>query len=381
MPTEAIAPSARAAWHPLASRRILRLALGTALSLGFSQALAWQLSFIAPVLTLFILGLPLPAPNLKKGLVFVIALLAPMTAGLILVPFLEHARGAGIVLVTIALFYSFYYTARGGSAVLGTFMTIGLTLVVTVGSVNSEVLILLIQALAINAIVGLVFVWAAHALLPDPPRDAAAPAARQAAPAPIAPAEAGRKALRSLAIVLPLVLVFLFISGSPAYTVVMIKVASMGQQASSEESRSMGRSLLTSTLWGGVGAIGAWYLLSAWPSLILYTLIIALAGLFFGSRIFHGPAVRKDFSTWSYAFLTMIIILAPAVLDSPVSSGAGAAFWSRLALFVAIALYGTASVAVFDAFWPAGASKASNAPALAENMPQDGVNLSEDAGR
>mgnify|MGYP000467624649 CR=1 FL=1 len=38
------------------------------------------------------------------------------------------------------------------------------------------------------------------------------------------------------------------------------------------------------------------------------------------------------------------------------SSGAGAAFWSRLALFVLIALYGTAAVAVFDAFWPAGKS-------------------------
>ena len=165
-----------------------------------------------------------------------------------------------------------------------------------------------------------------------------------------------RRALRSLLVVLPLVLAFLFMSGSPAYTAVMIKVASLGQQASAEESREMGRSLLMSTLWGGVGAIAAWYLLSAWPSLILYTLIIGLAGLFYGRRIFHGPAVHPDFSTWSYAFLTMIIILAPAVLDSPGSSGAGAAFWSRLALFVLIALYGTAAVAVFDAFWPAGKS-------------------------
>jgi hypothetical protein len=161
-----------------------------------------------------------------------------------------------------------------------------------------------------------------------------------------------RRALRSLLIVLPLVLAFLFMSGSPAYTVVMIKVATLGQQASSDHSREMGRSLLTSTLWGGAGAITAWYLLSTWPSLGFYTVLVAVAGLLFGSRIFQGAAVARDFSTWSYAFLTMMIIIAPAVLDGPGSSGAGAAFWSRLGLIAVTAIYGTCAVAVFDAFWP-----------------------------
>lgn len=365
MPTEASALPAATVRHPLAARRILRLGLGTALSLYCSQALQWQLSFMAPVLTLFILSLPLPAPGLRKGLVFIVALLAPVTAGLLLLPFLEHARSTGILLLTLALFYSFLFTARGGSAVLGTFMTMGLTLVVTIGSVNSELLILLIQALAVNASLGLVFVWLAHALLPDPPLGVTRPAGPPGPAPDISPRSAARKALRSLLIVLPLVLAFLFMSGSPAYTAVMIKVASLGQQASAEESRAMGRSLLTSTLWGGAGAIGAWYLLSVWPSLFLYTLIIGLAGLLYGRRIFHGAAVHPDFSTWSYAFLTMIIILAPAMLDSPGSTGAGAAFWSRLGLFVLIALYGTAAVAIFDAFWPAPSKSA----ALVRSVP------------
>jgi uncharacterized membrane protein YsdA (DUF1294 family) len=339
--------------HPLAARRILRLALGTALALCFSQVITWPLSFITPALTLMILALPLPAPVFKKGLVFIAALLAPVVGGLALLPFLEHARLAGILLVALALFYSFYYTARGGSPIIGTFMTIGLTLVITIGSVNSTVLILLIQSLAKAAVFGMAFVWVAHALLPDLPRDQPAAARPSPAPAPAEPADAGRNALRSMLIVLPLVLAFLFMSGSPAYTVVMIKVASMGQQASTDKSREMGRSLLTSTLYGGVGAIAAWYVLSAWASLLMYTLLIGLAGLLYGRRVFHGPAVHPDFSTWSYAFLTMLVILAPAVLDSPASAGAGAAFWSRLFLFVLIALYGTVSVAVFDAFWPA----------------------------
>lgn len=342
--------------HPLAARRILRLSLGTALALMVSQTVGWQLSFIAPVLTLFILATPLPAPKLKGGIVFILAVLLPMLAGLALVPFLLHARWAGILLVALALFYSFYYTARGGSAVLGNFMTVGLTLVVTVGTVNGDLLVVLIESLALNAVLGLAFVWFAHALLPDPPRDPAAAAARPPAPPRPGPAEARRSAWRSLVVVLPIAVLFMFMSGSPAYTVVMIKVASLGQQASTDKSRDMGRSLLVSTAWGGLAALAGWYLLKIWPSLILYVLTVAWAGLLFGRRIFQGAAVRPDFSQWSYAYVTMLILLGPAVLDSPLSGGAGGAVWTRLSLFLLIAAYGTVSVAVFDAFWPARAA-------------------------
>ena len=90
--------------HPVAARRILRLALGASLSVGFAQLIGWQLSFIAPILTCFILSLPMPVMRFKQGLVFIIALLAPMIAGLALVPFLMHARWVGILLLTVPIF-------------------------------------------------------------------------------------------------------------------------------------------------------------------------------------------------------------------------------------------------------------------------------------
>ena len=338
--------------HPVAARRILRLAMGTALSVGFSQLVGWQLSFIAPVFTFLILALPLPAIRLKQGLGFIIALLVPMIAGLALIPFLMHARWVGILLLTLGLFYSFYYTARGGSAIMGNFMTVGLTLVVTIGSVNGDVLTVLIQALAINAAVGIAFVWLAHAFLPDLPPDPAVAGMQKPKPPKPDLREARLHALRALLVVLPVALLFLFMSGSPAYTAVMIKVASMGQQASTDNSAAMGNSLLASTFWGGVGALVIWTLLSAWPSLLFFTLLIGLAGLLYGRRIFQGPAVHPSFSMWSYAFVTLLIIIGPAVLDAPGSGGAGAAIWSRLWLFIIIALYGTSAVAVFNAFWP-----------------------------
>lgn len=331
----------------IASQRILRLALGTALALWFSQAIAWPLSFIAPVFTTLLLAAPMPAPSLMGGVKFALTVIVSVLAGIILLPFLEHTRAVGILLVALALFLSFYYTASGGSMLLGTFITLGLTFVTTIGSVSIDTLFSLINGLTKGVIFALVFVWIAHALLPEPPPD---PALHASAPPPKPdPKVARRNALRALLITLPMVLVFLFSSVSPSYTIAMFKVASLGQQASAVKSREMARSMLESTLWGGIGAAIAWQILNIWPSLLMYTLLIALAGLLFGVRIFKGSSMHPKSSMWSYALFTMVLILAPAVLND---KGADAAFYSRLFLFVVIAVYSSAAVTVFDAFWP-----------------------------
>lgn len=349
------------------SRRILRLALGTTLSMGFSQLINWPLSFIAAVFTMFILAVPLPAPTLKSGLKFVLALVIPAYFGMLLIPFLMHARWAGIILVILALFGSFYYSARGGSPVMGMFMTLGITLVVTVGSVSPEVMIMVINGVAVGAATGIAFVAIAHALLPDLPVPQSASSDKKPPPAPpIKPSGPAtrRNALRSLAVVLPLVIIFLFVSSSTSYVVVMIKVASMGQQANAEVSRSMGREQLESTLWGGLGALIGFQVMSIWPSLLMFCLLIAIACLLYGSRIFQGPGMHPRGGMWSYALLTMIIILTPAMTGA---GNASAAFYTRMGLFVVIAIYGTIAVAVFDTFWRDN-KKESPAPASPNSL-------------
>ena len=56
--------------------------------------------------------------------------------------------------------------------------------------------------------------------------------------------------------------------------------------------------------------------------------------------------------TWSYGYLTMIVILAPAVTDSATGASADAAFWSRLLMFLLATLYSYAAVYVVDALRP-----------------------------
>lgn len=350
MPTDKLLTTSGSALEP-DTRRILRLAVGTTLSLWVSQIGGWSISFIAPVLTMFLLALPLPAPSLKQGIGFVVALAGSVYAGLLLLPLFETARGAGIGVFTVALFYTFYFTARGGSPVLGAFMTLGLAVLAAVGSVDIDASLAVAEGLSVNAVIGMAFVWVGYALLPEPPPSPIATAPKPPAEKPD-PVTAARNALRSMLIVYPIAMLFFLSSASASWLVVMIKVASMGQQAELDQSRTVGRSLIASTVIGGIAAIIAWQILRAWPALIVYTLIIAGASLIFGRRIFQGPGMHARASVWSYGFLTMLVVLAPAVMDGPGADGASSAFYTRLGLFLVIAWYGSAAVAVFDAFWP-----------------------------
>jgi hypothetical protein len=125
----------------------------------------------------------------------------------------------------------------------------------------------------------------------------------------------------------------------------------MGQEVSRQSTRAAAKSLIISTLAGGVAAILAWHILSAWPSLTLYVLLVALAGLIFGRWIFAGEGLHRDAATWTYAYLTMIVVLAPAVLDTNFGSAAGARFYDRLFMFGWATLYAIVAVFVFDALW------------------------------
>lgn len=336
----------------IASVRILRMALGTALSMWFSQIVAWPLSFVAPVFTMFMLALPIPALKLGNAIKFVLVLAVCAYAGLALLPFILNQRMVGIGLLTVALFHSFYFTAKGGSPILGTFATVGLAIATSVGTVSIDAVLAVVNGLIVGAVAGMAFLYIAHAALPD---SLATPVGGKppTPPEKTAPdlAVARRSAWRSLVVVMPVIIWFLLSSASASYAAVMIKVSSMGQQAGLDQTRQAARSLLASTVIGGTGAIIAWNVLTLWPSLTMYVLLIGLTGLVMGPKIFAGPGMHPKGATWSYAYLTMIVIIAPAVLDGQGGSSADAAFWSRLWMFVLATLYAVVAVFVFDTLW------------------------------
>ncbi len=338
----------------IAQVRIFRLAFGTAGSLWFSQLLGGDMSFVGAVFTMVLLALPIPAPKLKGGVAFVLVFSGSLYAGLLLLPALLNQPLIGLILLVLALFWSFYYTTTGGSAVLGAFITVGIALSTAVGSVSVDALLSLVSSMSIIAVFGVLFVYIAHATIPD------SMAAESNAPAPKKPAKpalpdlsaARWSAFRSLLIVFPIALWFLISAASTAYAPVMIKVASMGQQAATDATKSAGKSLLLSTVFGGAAAIIGWQLMRVAPTLPVFVVFVAMTGLIMGSKIFLGPAMHPQGATWSYAYLTMLVILAPAVMDSTGGDAAGIKFWQRLAMFGGTAVYAVVAVYVVDAFRP-----------------------------
>lgn len=312
------------------------------------------MSFIAPVITLFLLALPLPQPKPKLFLLVVVALTLSVYGSFVFLPFLLHQELVGLLLVSLALFHAFYFTARGGAAVVGTFATMGLALTVAVGTVSVDALLGVAAGLVFGAAVGALVALISHLVIPEGPQ--ALPAGPQSDGATdtgvaVDLAKARHSAMRSLAVVFPILFWFMLSGASAANLAVMIKVSAMGQEVSRQSTQDAAKSLVFSTVAGGLAAILAWQALSAWPSLTLYVLLVALAGLFFGWRIFAGQGLRDDADTWTYAFLTMIVVLAPAVLDSDFGSAAGARFYDRLFMFIWATLYAVVAVYIFDAFW------------------------------
>jgi len=353
MPTNVASQIGPALPEKMASVRILRLAFGTAASLWVSQAIGWSISFLAPVITMFLLAMPLPRPKFKFFAVVVVALLGSVYGSFMFLPVLLYQTIAGVLLLALALFHSFYFSARGGAAIVGTLVTIGLAVTVAVGSVSVDALIATFGGLATGVIVGALMAFLSHLLIVDPAEtQGGKSAAPKDASDPIPLAVARRNAMRSLAIVLPVTLWFLVSVSSASYVAVMIKVASMGQEAADQKAVDAAKSLIKSTVIGGIAAVIGWNVLSIWPSLTVYTLLIALAALVFGSRIFSGRGLHADGATWSYAFLTMIVVLAPAVLDGDFGSSADVRFYDRLLMFVWATLYGVGAIFLFETLWP-----------------------------
>lgn len=335
----------------IANTRVLRLAFGTALSLWISQAVGWSISYIAPVITMFLLAMPIARPKAKFFVVVVLAVLVSVYGSFLFLPLLLHQKAVGFLLLGLALFHAFYFSAKGGAAVVSTLITIGLALTVAVGSVSVDALLAVAGGLTTGAVVGALVAFLSHVVIPDPPLENQGEAGQEA-PAAIPLAVARRNAMRALSIVLPITLWFLVSVASASNMAVMIKVASMGQEAANQKARDAAKSLIMSTLIGGIGAVIAWNVLRIWPSLTLYTLLIALAGLVFGPRIFAGRGLQPNGPTWSYGFLTMIVVLAPAVLDGDFGSSADARFYDRLLMFIWATLYGVGAIYLFEVFWP-----------------------------
>ena len=170
----------------LTDQRTIRFAVGTSATLAFSQAFAWEHSYLAAVFAAMFLTLPLPPPRLKGGLVFLLILAGALLGGLILLGPLKHYEFAGLLILGVSFFAVFAYSLGGGNPLVTSLAIAGLAAVPVVGVLSIPAAITICESLMKAGLVALLAMWLFHALFPDPPPSgpAAAPPVPAALPQP-----------------------------------------------------------------------------------------------------------------------------------------------------------------------------------------------------
>jgi hypothetical protein len=188
--------------------------------------------------------------------------------------------------------------------------------------------------------VAIVCQWIVYPLFPEDAR----PAPAKTADAPPA-TEATWIALRTMLIVLPPVL--MAFTNPSAYMAIIMKAVLLGQQGSYMQARAAGRELLGSTFLAGLFAVMLWVSLQPWPSLWMFTLLMALFGVYLGGKLYGAIPTRYPASFWLNVGVTMLILIGPAVEDSN-GGGVREAFVQRFLLFVAVTVYAWCAIVVLE---------------------------------
>ncbi|MNZ38333.1 hypothetical protein D3C78_558080 [compost metagenome] len=322
-------------------QRALRLACGVTLALAAGYGLAVPLPFLAALLTANLLAMRSQALPLKAALGLPLLVMLTTGLGLLLIPLLQHTPLSGLLLIALCLFHCFRFTLRGGNALLGTFVVIGLTMITSAGTASFDLALTVIEALAKALLLAALSAILAHALFPEP-ADAPAPPA----PAQENPLDASWIALRATLVVLPAFLLALI--DPSRYLALIMKSVALGQQVCSHETRNAGRELVGSTLLGGGLALLLWSLLTLQPGLLMYCLWLLLFSLLIARRLFRLVPSRASPGFWVNSLATMILLLGQSVEDSQTGKDVYTAFAVRLALFIGVALYAWLAVHLID---------------------------------
>nr|AAP49328.1 Uvs053 [uncultured bacterium] len=326
---------------PLGARRTFRFGGVVALALLLAYGLGTPLPFIAPIFAILLSAAPTPPMPAKGALGLLLVTLLTLSIGLLLVPLLQNYPLSAVLLIVIGIYMSTLVTVGQGKVLLGTFLTVGFTMIPAAGLVSHALAEAMIGALVIGIGLAVISQWIVYPLFPENPHAPTPPA-----PPTVDPAQAKWQALRATLIVMPPVL--MAFSNPALYMPAILKTVLLGQQGSVVSARAAGRELLGSTLLAGWFAILLWFGLKIWPNLWMFFLWMLLIGIYTGSKLYGISATRFAPSFWINMLVTLLILLGPAVEDSANGKDVYKAFAMRFGLFVAITFYAWLSILALE---------------------------------
>ncbi|MGB5585708.1 MAG: DUF2955 domain-containing protein [Gammaproteobacteria bacterium] len=324
------------------SVRILRYAIGVTLSAALAYAINWPLSFLLPVLTAFMLSLPLPIPSLATGLRNMLYTLMAFGLGLVFALSLLRFPLVYILMLGLVMFHLYYYLNRGGSLWLTLMGVLAVLLLSMLGNSHEG----LAAGVSLNFVwtcwLTMVMVRLTYLLVPDP----------RSAPYPQAPGfqsgysqPSAEAALRSTLVILPLASLF-FMLDLTSYMLVMIFAALFILKPELSAGKQAGMNSLISTLLGGACAWVFYWLIVAVPEYYFYLALMFLTALFFGINVFSDRPAAKYYNS---ALIALLILVNG-------SMGEGADFTEkfimRVILITLAVIYIVTALRLLERFWP-----------------------------
>jgi Protein of unknown function (DUF2955)/Fusaric acid resistance protein-like len=283
---------------------ILRFAAGTSGAFVVCEAMGWYPSFLAPLLTgVLLANLSIPPP-LKVGIVLVLVQAAGAYAAYILTSLLHEAPIVLFGTIALILLLCFANLVRGRGFLPILLVLISFSTIPVVTMIAPEQAGVLPFAFMRGMAVAVIAVWLAHALFPRPAL-AAAQAPKPSLESPVA------MALTGVAIVLPLMLLYLMYGITDALPVLITTVV-LVINFDPGRSALQGLAMMIGNFIGGLVAILSQVVLLAAPSLTTLTLITFLVALLFAVRIARGgPAAAVGLITFNQAMVLFSLSLAP----------------------------------------------------------------------
>jgi len=323
--------------------RIIRFAVGVALSIALTSAINWPLSFLVPILLTIFLAMPVPKLSLKHGLANMLITFTAFLIGFVFTTFLLPFPFAYIPLLGLILFSLFYWLNRGGALWFVLMTLLAVLILPMLGSVNASLEITFALGFVWSGWVTILMVWLAYFLVPDQIAPAQLP--KKAGFQPGYSEAAMQAAVKSTIVILPIAVTFIMLELTD-YLLIMVFAAIFTLSPNVSKGKEAGINSLKSTAIGGFYAFFVYVVLIAVPEYYFFVVLMFLAALIFATNIFSDKPTAQYYAS---GFTTLYILINASLAGG---SDFMSIFLSRFSLIMLATIYVVFSLMVFDRFWP-----------------------------
>ena len=299
---------------------ILRFAVGTTLSFTICEAMNWQPSALAAVLSGILLAKMPVAPPFKVGVALIIVMYLAGWFCYALTVWLHGVPHILFGVIGLVLFLAFLGLAQAKAQLPLTLLLICIAILPILTLTHPDQAPRMREVLVRAMGWAVIMAWVMHAIWPKIAIIPAAPP-QEAVSAPVATAAVGTL------IVLPVMLVY-WLFGLTDAMPVLLQVVLLVAKMEEERSKATAQAKLISNFLGGFIGLAAYLLLGIAPTLINFALITFILSMWFGVMISRGGIKG---SNAELAFNATMIIFGLFILKGDANAGS----WSaRIIQFV-----------------------------------------------